>query len=155
MTTLAASSDTLFVGGNFTTINGGITLRNFAAFNIADRTLIPIDAALPTFAGGLTAVGATSTVIYLGGSFTAAGGENRLNIASLSPVDGTAIDWNPSMDLGPAVINLTDNYAFIGGPFRFVGGQPFGFFTAFSRAPQFLSASQVDAVTRAIHDDDR
>jgi hypothetical protein len=146
VTTLSASTDTLYVGGNFTLING-ITLRNFAAFSLADRSLIPIDPALPTFAGGLTAVAATPTVFYLGGSFTAAGGENRLNLACLSPLDGTALDWNPSTDLGPTVINLTDNFAFTGGPFRFVGSQPYGFFAAFSRAPQFVGATQVDPAT--------
>jgi hypothetical protein len=146
VTALAASADTLYVGGNFATING-ITLKNFAAFSLADRSLIPIDAALPVSAAGVTSVSATPTVIYLGGSFTAAGGENRLNLGCLSPLDGTAFDWNPSMDLGPTAINLTDNFAFVGGPFRFVGGQPYGFFTAFSRAPRFLSAIQLDPAT--------
>jgi len=148
VTTLAASADTLYVGGNFTTVLGGtITLRNFAAFSLADQSLVPIDAALPTFAGGVTALGATTTVIYLGGSFTGAGGANRANIACLSPVDASAFDWNPSMDVGPTDFTLTDNYAFAGGPFRFIGGAASGFFAAFSRAPQFFGATVIDPST--------
>jgi trimeric autotransporter adhesin len=146
VTALAASADTLYVGGTFTLING-ITLRNFAAFSLADRSLLPIDVALPSAAGGVTALGASTTVVFLGGSFTAAGGENRLNLGSISPLDATAFDWNPSIDLPPTVIDLTDNFAFVGGQFRFVGGQPYGFFAAFSRAPAFLSATQFDPAT--------
>ena len=146
VTVLAASADTLYVGGNVTLING-ITLRNFAAFSLADHSLIPLDAALPTFAGGITGLGATTTVIYLGGSFTAAGGENRNNIACLSPLDASAFDWNPSMDAGPTDIILTDNYAFTGGPFRFIGSGPYGFFAAFSRAPRFFGTTEIDPST--------
>jgi hypothetical protein len=146
VTTLAASADTLYVGGTFSLIDG-ITLKNFAAFSLADRSLVPIDAALPTTASGITGMGATTTVIYVGGAFTAAGGELRPNIACLSPLDASAFDWNPSMDQGPTVITLTDGYAFAGGPFRFIGNQALGFFAAFSRAPEFLSASQIDPIT--------
>jgi hypothetical protein len=146
VTVLAASADTLYVGGSFTLING-IALKNFAAFSLADRSLIPIDAALPTFAGGVTALGATTSVIYLSGSFSAAGGELRTNAASLSPLDGSALAWGTPFDVGPAVITLTDQYAYMGGQFRFVGGQAAAFFAAFSRAPQFFSTALVDPAT--------
>ncbi len=72
----------------------------------------------------MTAVAATPTVIYLGGSFSSAGGDFRQNVASLSPIDATAYAWNPSPDVGPNVISLTDNYAFLGGTFRFLGQSP-------------------------------
>jgi hypothetical protein len=143
---LSASSDTLYVGGAFSQING-ITLKNFAAFSLADQSLVPIDASLPTFAGGVTGIGATTTVIYLGGSFSAAGGELRTNVASISPLDGSAFGWGPPMDQGPAVITVTDGYAYMGGPFRFVGSETVGFFAPFSRAPQFQSVTLSDPST--------
>ncbi len=146
VTTLAAAGGVLYVGGNFSIIEG-ITLRNFAAFNLADDSLDPIDATLPTSASGITALGASATSIYIGGSFTAAGGEFRNNLACLSAVDASAEQWNPSTDVGPTVFTVTDQSVFVGGPFRYFGVQPAGFFAAFSRAPQFLSSSMADPVT--------
>jgi hypothetical protein len=88
----------------------------------------------------VTGIGATTTAAYVGGTFIAFGGENRLNLGELSPVDGSTFAWNPSPDIGPSVVALTDDYAFLGGSFRIFGqsptNQPNGFFAAFSRAPQ-------------------
>ena len=140
---LSASSDTLHVIGAFTTVNpdgsGAIALNSYASFSLDDNSLVPIDAALSSFPT-MTAVAATSTVIYLGGSFTSVGGDFRQNVASLSAVDATAYAWNPSPDVGPNVIALTDQYAFMGGNFRALGQSPtnhvFGFFAAFDRTSQ-------------------
>ena len=50
VTTLSATTNTLHVGGNFTSVNpngsGVITLNHYAAFNLADNSLVPIDASL-------------------------------------------------------------------------------------------------------------
>ena len=143
VTALFATTDTLHVGGNFTSVNpngsGVITLNHYAAFNLADNSLVPIDASLLP-GSTVTSVAATPTVIYLGGSFASAGGNFEQNVASLSAIDATAYDWNPSPDVGPSVIALTDDYAFLGGGFRFLGQSPtnqaVGFFAAFDRAPQ-------------------
>ena len=148
VTVLSTSTDTLYVGGNFTSVNpdgsGAITLNHFAAFSLADNSLVNIDASLQQY-DAVTALAATPTVIYVGGSFTAIGssGDYRQNLGNLSPVDATAYAWNPSPDVGPNVITLTDDYAFLGGSFRFMGQSPTnqvnGFFTAFDRAPQLLT----------------
>ena len=143
VTTLAASSDTLHVGGNFTTINlngsGAITLNHYAAFSLADNSLVPIDASLLS-ASTVTALAATKDVIYAGDSFTTIGGDFRQNVASLSAIDATTYAWNPSPDVGPSVMALTDANVFLGGSFRFLGQSPtnqaFGFFAAYTRAPQ-------------------
>ena len=143
VTTLFATTDTLHVGGNFTSVNpnggGLITLNHYAAFSLADNSLVPIDASLLS-ASSVSAVAATPTVIYLGGLYASVGGDFRQNVASLSAIDATAYAWNPSPDVGPSVIALTDDYAFLGGNFRFLGQSPtnqaVGFFAAFQRAPQ-------------------
>lgn len=144
---LTASADTLYIGGTFSQVQGSIALKNFAAFSLADQSLVPIDATLPTTATGVTGLGATTTVIYLGGTFSAAGGELRTNLAAIAPADGSAIAWGPPMDAGPSVITVTDGYAYMGGAFRQVGNQNLGFFAPFSRTPQFTSAAQIDPVT--------
>jgi hypothetical protein len=143
VTGLSATADTLHVIGAFTTINlngsGAISLNNYAAFSLVDGSLIPIDAALSQYSTA-SAVAATETVIYLGGSFTSAGGNFDQNVACLSAIDATGYPWNPSPDAGPNVIALTDDYAFLGGPFRSFGQSPtnrvYGFFAAFERSPQ-------------------
>ncbi len=143
VTGLSASSDTLHVVGAFTTVNpdgsGALSLNGYASFSLDDNSLVPIDAALSSFPT-MTAVAATPTVIYLGGLFTSVGGDFRQNVASLSAIDATAYAWNPSPDVGPNVIALTDQYAFMGGNFRSLGQSPtnhvFGFFAAFDRTPQ-------------------
>jgi len=99
-----------------------------------------VDASLSASAGGVTAIGATPTTLYVGGSFISIGGEFRQNLGSLASFNASAYDWNPSPDVGPGVIALIDNFAFIGGQFRFLGqsptNQPNGFLAVFSRAPQ-------------------
>jgi trimeric autotransporter adhesin len=159
VTLLAATIDTLYVGGNFTSVNpggsGAITLNHFAAFSLADGSLVNIDASLKSF-DTVSSLAATPTVIYLGGSFTSlgSGGDSRQNLGCMSPLDATAYDWNPSPDQGPNVIALTDNYAFIGGQFRSLGQTPTnqvnGFFAAFQRTPQTIiskSGANVQIVT--------
>jgi hypothetical protein len=143
VTGMSATVDTLSVIGAFTTINlngsGAISLNNYAAFSLVDDSLVPIDAALSSFSTA-SAVAATPTVIYIGGSFTSAGGNFDQNVASLSAIDATGYAWNPSPDVGPNVIALTDQYAFLGGNFRSLGQSPtnqvYGFFAAFDRTSQ-------------------
>jgi hypothetical protein len=143
VTVLTASPTTLYVGGLFTTINlngsGAITLNYFAAFSLADNSLVPIDAALVS-GSAVNGIGATATAIYVGGTFTAIGGNFIQNLGDLSPVDASNFGWNPSPDVGPNTIALTAGYAFLGGSFRFLGQSPTnqvnGFFAAYNRAPQ-------------------
>jgi hypothetical protein len=143
VTVLTASSTTLYVGGLFTSINlngsGAITLNYFAAFSLADNSLVPIDAAMPS-GSAVNGIGATATAIYVGGTFTAIGGNFIQNLGDLSPVDASNFGWNPSPDVGPSTFALTPGYAFVGGSFRFLGQSPTnqvnGFFAAYNRAPQ-------------------
>ncbi|HEY3856795.1 MAG TPA: hypothetical protein VGO67_20615 [Verrucomicrobiae bacterium] len=142
---ISASADTLYIGGLFTSINlnatGAITLNHFAAFSLADNSLVPVDAALNSF-DSVSGLAATETAIYLAGSFAAAGGSFVQNLGDLSSVDATPFAWNPSPDVGPTAITLTGSYAFFGGTFRSYGqgitNQINGFFAAFDRTPQLV-----------------
>ncbi len=147
---LAATPDTLYVGGQFSTISG-VALKNFAAYSLVDNSLLFVDASLPVFANGVTAIGATPTTLYVGGSFTSIGGEFRYNLGCLGSFNASAYGWDPSPDVGPSVITLTDDYAFLGGSFRFLGQSPTnevdGFLAVFSRAPQAsISSTSGNAV---------
>ena len=139
--TLAVTADNLLVGGAFTQI-GGVTLRNFAMYSLTDHTLLPVDASLPNFAQGISAIGATPTAIYVGGGFDSIGGEFRLNLANLAGFNAAAYEWDPAPDLAPTAIVVTDEAALIAGPYRTMGRFPTnqvnGFFSVFSRAPLML-----------------
>jgi len=136
---LTATADSLYVGGNFTSI-GGLSLKNFAGFSLLDNSGLFIDAALPTSASGVNAIAATETVVYVGGTFTGLGGNNVQNLGCIAPISTLAYDWNPSTDVFPSTIVLTDDNAFVGGAFRFLGQSPTnqadGFFAVFERTPQ-------------------
>lgn len=142
VTALATSADTLYVGGAFTSINlngsGALSLNHFAAFSLADNSLVSIDAILATY-DAVNVIAATETAIYVGGSFAAIGGNFTQNLGDLSTVDASTFGWNPSPDVGPSAFALTDGYAFVGGSFRFLGQSPTnqvnGFFAAYNRAP--------------------
>jgi hypothetical protein len=152
VTVLTASPDTLYAGGEFTTISG-IALRNFAAYNLADNSLLPIDAQLPSATDGMTAISATPTALYVAGWFSAIGGEFRLNLGCLAS-SAVAYEWNPSPDVPPTVVTLTDDLIFIGGGFRFLGQSPTsqltGFLAAFPRAPQITTSSLVGGNIRIV-----
>ena len=159
---LAANEENLYVSGQFTQI-GDATLNKFAAFSLADNSLLGFDAAMPTTAGGITAMGATPTCLYVAGSFPAIGGEFRANLACLGPVTVAAYDWNPSPDVAPSVIALTENWVLLGGGFRFWGTssakQLNPFLAAFPRAPQIVATSltstntiRMVATTGDLHD---
>jgi hypothetical protein len=139
--TLAVAGDNLLVGGAFTQI-GGVTLRNFAMYSLMDHTLLPVDASLPNFAQGIAAIGATPTAIYVGGGFDSIGGEFRLNLANLAGFNAAAYEWDPAPDLPPVAIVVTDEAAFVAGPYRTMGrfptNQVSGFFSVFPRAPRIL-----------------
>jgi len=150
VTVLAASSDTLYVGGTFTQI-GGLAFRNLAAFSLADNSLQPVDASMDKFSSGVTAMSATPTTLYVAGSFASIGGAFEQNLASLASFNASAYQWNPAPDVPPSVIALTEDDAFIGGDFRYLGQSPTnmvsGFLAVFSRAPQLLSITLADPNT--------
>jgi hypothetical protein len=146
--TLAAANETLYVGGTFTTISS-TAFRNFAAFSTFDDSLMGVDAALPTFAGGVTAIAATPLTLYVGGSFEAIGGEFRKNLACLASFNASAYEWDPAPDYSPSVISVTDELAVIGGAYKDAGRSPTntatGFVMVYPRGAMITSAAKTAA----------
>ena len=84
----------LYVGGDFTTINGA-TRSRIAAFNTADgaghRFLAAADY-------NVYAIAATNTTVYIGGDFNNARGVARKKLAAFNAADGALLGWNPGAD---------------------------------------------------------
>ena len=100
----------LFVGGDFTTVNGAKHDR-VAAFNLSSDPLYPTATLAATFTGGtdatVRAMTASNTAVFVGGSFSTANGAVRTRLASFQVANGTVTSWAPTADNVVAALLLT------------------------------------------------
>lgn len=117
-----ASDGSIYAAGGFTDI-GGVPRTSIA--KLAPGGTGAVDASwnptLDNFAGAI-AIGDDGSV-YVGGSFTHAGGLARSGLAKLSGSTG-AVDpaWNPSPDAFVYALALGDGALYAGGGFTTIGG---------------------------------
>jgi len=98
--TLDIDQGVLYVGGNFTGVNG--TVRNrLAAINVADGSLTSWnpDAGVAGGVSAITVDGNTSTV-YVGGGFTTVGGQARSGVAAIDNLGNVSNSWMPTITGG-------------------------------------------------------
>ncbi|GAB3201009.1 hypothetical protein GCM10027261_34480 [Geodermatophilus arenarius] len=97
---VAASPDgtRLYVGGDFTTVNG-VTRNRIAAFDT--RTGALVDTFRPSVNAQVRAIAATDTTVYFGGSLTAVGSVSRTRLAAVRASDGGLLPWAPTPGVGP------------------------------------------------------
>ncbi|GMU74363.1 MAG: hypothetical protein AMXMBFR44_5600 [Candidatus Campbellbacteria bacterium] len=132
---LLEGDGTLFMAGDFTSLDGGATVRNrIAAFDTAgagtvtafnpdaDNTVLDLE------------FGPGETTIYAGGSFANIGGGARNEFAELdvttgssTPLDGQVISGGGSTVYAVA-LSSDENTIYLGGSFSDVGGQSQSFF---------------------------
>ncbi len=60
--------------------------------------------------------------LYVGGSFTTIGGQNRNNLAAINTETNEVTDWNPSANNTVYTITVSGSDIFVGGEFSEVGG---------------------------------
>ncbi len=113
-------SNTLVVGGTFTTIAG------VPRSNLAELTLTAPGSATawaPNPNGTVHTLLERLTTTFVGGEFTIIAGQPRNRIASVDPVSGFASTWNPNAD-GPVYgLTYSSGHVVIGGRFANAGGQ--------------------------------
>jgi PKD repeat protein len=92
----SADGSRLWVGGDFTTVNG--TARgHLAALNPADGSLVTGGGFVPPNIGGqVRGLGITPSTIYVGGNFTSANGVARTRLAAFSTSTGAMTSWAPA-----------------------------------------------------------
>ncbi|MEN0128930.1 MAG: PKD domain-containing protein [Brevundimonas sp.] len=87
----------LYAVGNFTTVNGQARYR-FAALDLPTGNLSA------GFLQGtntyITAVAATASTVYIGGSFSSAGSATRAKVAALSATNGAVLPFSAAIDDG-------------------------------------------------------
>jgi hypothetical protein len=126
---LAASSTRLYAGGKFVRI-GGVTRPKLAAIDLASATGAVDGGFAPNPDQWVAALRVTpGNRLIAAGFFTAIGGAAQRYLAELSPVDGTATGWRPSLTCPVYAIDVvaaSDVYVACGGS----GGSALAFSTA-------------------------
>ncbi|MFT3970694.1 MAG: PKD domain-containing protein [Micropruina sp.] len=91
----SADGSRLWVGGDFTTVNGSAR-GHLAALNPTDGSLVSLGTT-PNVSGQVRGLGITSSTIYVGGNFLSANGVARTRLVAYSTSTGAiSTTWAPS-----------------------------------------------------------
>lgn len=127
---LAVAGDTVFIGGNFSSI-GGSARQGMAAVDATTGAVKPWNPAQTlnreaTIYGPVTnSLLSSGSKLYVSGGFDAIGGQSRAGFAALDTTSALALAWNPAVDFSSIqgrVIGLRGSTVYVGGPFASVGG---------------------------------
>ena len=114
---IVKSGSTIYIGGDFTQI-GPPTGAGVPLSTITAAPIYPF----PKVAGQVRTVASDGAGgWFIGGEFTAVGGQPRQNLAHIL-VDGTVSAWNPGADRSVADIELSGSTLYVGGSFVTLGG---------------------------------
>ncbi|MEO6510402.1 MAG: LamG domain-containing protein, partial [Nocardioides sp.] len=123
----SADGSRLYVGGDFTTVNG--TARgHVAALNPADGSLVSgAGFVAPNVGGQVRGFGITPSTLYVGGNFMSANGIARTRLAAFQVSNGAMTGWAPAaaggyvwaMTMSPDLTRVIP-----GGSFTTLAGQP-------------------------------
>lgn len=123
---LLVSGDTLFIGGNFTAING-IPRSGLGAVSISSGVLLDWD---PGCDGIVDVLLLHEGRIYTSGFFTSIGGAPRFRFGVLDPTTGAALPLEVVADETPAPLGFVGDTLYIGGVFSVVNGDSIRGFAA-------------------------
>ena len=123
VTALAVSGNTLYVGGNFTHING-VYRDNLAAFNLSTGALTSW---APTAFGTVLSISPSpdGSEIYLGGSFNKLDGVARTFAGAVTASgSGTVEPWDPVLNnsVTSVAVSPDDSHVMVGGYFTQFNG---------------------------------
>jgi len=118
---VSVTGDTVYAGGTFNEVNGGIARNYLASFNSTDGTVTAWDPNLNNIASALALSGNT---LIVGGSFTnvAGGTTNRNYLASYNTSTGTLNSWNPDPNQVVHAVVIKGSTVYVAGNFTTVAG---------------------------------
>ncbi len=96
VTALSPDNKRLYVGGDFTVVNG-VTRNRVAAFDTATGALLSFNPNANKSVRAITAVGDT---VYIGGDFTAIKSTARTRVAAVTASTTALLPWAPAADFG-------------------------------------------------------
>ena len=112
----------LYVGGNFTSVNG-VNQYRIAALDPVTGSVVPGFSAIVDYQ--VNALVATSDTLYAGGAFQFAGGNTpRARLAAFSAANGALRPWAPTADEEVSAMTLTPDRSklIVGGRFGTING---------------------------------
>lgn len=116
---LAGRGGTLYVGGDFTLIEGQSRAHLAAIDTATDAVLAwnpapdgPVRAIVPRLDG---------TAVFVGGNFGAVGADARAHLAEIDATTALATSWNPGADSPVRALLLSDAIVYVGGEFTVLG----------------------------------
>ncbi len=119
---LSSDGSTLYVGGAFTTVNGGTTRNHLAAFSTAATGTV-VAGFDPNIDSDVLSLALTSSTVYAGGYFsTVNGGTTRNYLAAFNTSDGIVTSFDPNPDCDVTALNILDSVLYAGGCFSDVNG---------------------------------
>ena len=122
--TVVTSGANVYLGGQFSTV-GDQSRASLACVNGLDGSVTAFDPA-PTF-GNFGAfvqnLAVSGSTLYVGGLFTAIGGQPRANLAAVNLADGTATAFNPRANSNIRALTVAGSTIYVAGGFSAIGGQ--------------------------------
>ncbi|MFI6679329.1 LamG-like jellyroll fold domain-containing protein [Kribbella sp. NPDC050470] len=120
---VAASADgsRIFIGGDFTTVNG-VTRNRIAAFETATGALVTNWK--PSVSYRVKTISVAGGTVYFGGSFGLVNNIERLRLAAVTADAGTLLPWAPAVNGDVYAVDVADDGSkvYAGGQFSTVNG---------------------------------
>jgi hypothetical protein len=131
--TMIVNGSTMYVGGDFNSING-VSRKNLAAIDLSTGSVLGwnpgASGTMSTFDDTrVTAIDFKDNIIYIAGRFLNAGGQPRRGLAAIDALTGLATAWDPgvgdgtSMDEYVMSMDLHNNALFVSGTFLTLAGE--------------------------------
>ncbi|MBI5451113.1 MAG: Ig-like domain-containing protein [Gammaproteobacteria bacterium] len=118
---LAISGGTVYVGGNFTTLQN--VERNYLA--AVDAGSGALTTWYPNANAAVYALAVAGNTLYAGGGFTAVRGVTRNRLAALNSNHGIVTAWDPNAGSTVHALALSNGRVYAGGAFTFMSGAPY------------------------------
>ncbi|UDY35504.1 PKD domain-containing protein [Dermatobacter hominis] len=121
--TIAASADgtTIFVGGDFTQVNGTTTRNRLAAFDATTGALRSFN---PNVNANVNDLAVSGNTLYLAGAFTVVSNQLRSRLAAVNASTGALLQWAPSVELEAHAIVAPNGPVVVGGKFQTLNDTP-------------------------------
>lgn len=120
--TMQTDSINLFIGGQFTTVNGQ-PRTNVAAFNLSSGTLTTFNPSVLPSSGYVRRLLLVGDTLLIGGDFTSVAGQTRNKVALVRVSTGALGAWNPNPNNFVYTFYKKNNTLYVAGSFTSIGGQ--------------------------------
>lgn len=119
-TTMALQGNTLYAGGQFTSLNG-YTRNNLCKVNASSGTVTAWDPNVSSASAVVNTLAVSGTTVFVGGAFTTIGGQARNNLAGIDTVTGLATTWQADASSIVNCLGVSAGQLYVGGYFTTIG----------------------------------